>query len=76
MVGRRCKFISYQLTFWVYEHFHESENVQQNSFTNDLHKHSFCSCFMNEAQCVYVKCIACKKQKSLILRMFLNIPYN
>ncbi len=23
---------------WKYKHFHESENLRQNSFTNDLHK--------------------------------------
>ncbi len=50
----RCTFLSYQLTFWKYEHFHESENLRQNGSTNDLHKNSFCSCFMNEAQCVYM----------------------
>ncbi len=33
-----CTFISYQLTFWKYEHFHESEKLRQNSFTNDWHK--------------------------------------
>ncbi len=38
------------VTFWKYEHIHESENLRQNGFTNDLHKNLFCSCFMNEAQ--------------------------
>ncbi len=53
LVGSRCKFLSYQLTLWKYKHFHESENLRQNSFTNDLHKNSFCSCFMNEAHYIY-----------------------
>ncbi len=29
MVRSRCKFLSYQLTFWKYDHFHESENLRQ-----------------------------------------------
>ncbi len=42
VVGSRCTFLSYQLTFWKYEHFHESENLRQSSFTNELHTNSFC----------------------------------
>ncbi len=36
--ARRCTFLSYQLAFWKYKHFHESKNLRQNSFTNDLNK--------------------------------------
>ncbi len=50
LVESRSTFISYQLTFWKYEHFHEFKSLRQNGFTNDLHKNSFCWCFMNEAQ--------------------------
>ncbi len=54
VVGSRCTFILYQLTFWKYEHFHEFKSLCQNGFTNDLHKNEFCSCFMNEAQVVFL----------------------
>ncbi len=29
-------------------------SLRQNGFTNDLHKKEFCSCFMNEAQVVFL----------------------
>ncbi len=29
-------------------------SLRQNGFTNDLHKNEFCSCFMNEAQEVFL----------------------
>ncbi len=29
-------------------------SLRQNGFTNDLHKNEFCSCFMNEAQVVFL----------------------
>ncbi len=51
--GREQVYI-YKLTFWKYEHFHEFKSLRQNGFTNDLHKNEFCSCFMNEAQVVFL----------------------
>lgn len=35
----------------------ESDNLCKDGFTRHLHRISFCSCFMNRAQCLlYVKC--------------------
>lgn len=50
------KFLSYQLTIWKYEHFHEFESINQNGFMTELHKNSFCSCFLNEAHCLSQSC--------------------
>lgn len=60
VVGSSCKFLSCQLSFWKYKHFHESENIHQNG----IHKNEFCSYFMNEVHCtVLVRevelCVSC-----------------
>lgn len=43
-LGSSVHFCLYQLTFWKYEYFHESEKL----------KKSFCSCLTNEAYCEYL----------------------